>query len=320
MEQLQKVLIKPQNDMEELAATLYWLAKLKKSSMALLFKSIRPKNTSTNTADKKMMQHVQIHKLMNMSPFADIPINVMKTNLVNPHLEAYQQLKNQITCLEERYTQFPAPIFNATLLLIYESIKQYEQKEIKRSRQARHSSFHQTRRQQIQSINKLIHSFGDELDINHTVFSCVYQLEQFETTSAALAAMYSIRKSMITFLRNNIAAKRKEFPKYIWRIESITPKHINFSLHLLSQSTLNLDNFMAEFKTKFKNYQEKKQSKQTYWSQLLCKQDNCNAQLYSKQEIRQLLQPSWIMLCYDEYHGKETFGAGSLKRKTTPSN
>lgn len=76
---------------------------------------------------------------------------------------------------------------------------------------------------------------------------------------------------------------------------------------------------MVEFKTKFKSYQEKKQSKQAYWSQLVCEKNNHIAQLYSKQEIRQLLQPSWVMLCYDKHHGKETFGTGSLKRKTTSS-
>lgn len=199
MGQFQKILIKPRNDIHELAETLYWLAKLKKSSMELLFQSIRPKKTFTNIANKKMMQRAQIQKLINTFLLTEIPMNTTNTNLVNPHLKAYQQLKNKITCLKDNHFQLSIPAFNAALLLIYETIKQYEQEEVKHSRQTRRSSFHQTRRQQIQSINKLTHSFGDERDVNYVAFSCVYHLKQFETMSTALAAIHAIRKSMIIF-------------------------------------------------------------------------------------------------------------------------
>lgn len=244
------------NNTNELAEILYWLAKLKKSSMELLFQSIRPKikNKINQQEDK---HRTKISKLLYEFPYQpDIVISDTQC-LINPHIVAYQELKTDIIYFANKYpSPLPEPIFNSILLLIYQKIKQDEIKEIKLARQKKHSSFHQKRKQQMQSINRLIYSFGQIEFLNYAFLPFCYQMKFNETIDNGLAIMYHIRNTIIALL-NKIEFNYKKYPKYVWRIDAINSNEILFSLYLLATPDINLNAFVTMFESKFKTYKQK---------------------------------------------------------------
>lgn len=207
------------------------------------------------------------------------------------------------------------PLYNATLLYIYQSLKQADINENQQSKLEKRAHFHKIRKQQIDSINKLIDSVGQVEYFNYQYIKFYYEYDaQKETLQEALMSLHRIHTDLIIFMRNKIAIPNKMYPKFVWRVEIGKNETLEWHLHLFGKPHLDMEVFVNNFITELANYMEKKQQKQYFWKNLT-QQSNERWSKLSKEQLFCRLEPSWLFLCHDGFNRKHTFGSGSLRRE-----